>query len=620
MTALLFGKCFSLTGGGVYKKFISGDDYGINENMNGKKWFAALLLLCLMMSGCSQVRERLENALMESSGVLEDGDYLQYQALEASDQLDEAGVFISEEVERQRQAEVEMPSGTVRVTFARNDYLKITYFRDEALTDPLPAENCWLEPGDAVYASEPVLLNPNSSLYDFSQFLVREYDEAGKMKRVLAEPRDVPGLVFRIPENFSGTEISIIPLGGYRSRTVTLSAVYGSGEQEQILENGVWQINGRRYGNGTVALNPMESYRVVYDYSAYKEGWYFAGSTPESYWDRTSDGTITFLAVPTNEEHVDYTVRLHPYGSMTVGNAVNFQNAVDSLIDSASAIFGNKNVIGMQNIVELIQVNGISVGNNFSDTEINVPELKVGDEILIRVPADLKVIADGMALPAPELKNESREYRFSIPDREDMNFRLSVSRRNSETEGQWHVPSVARGTMALYDALGNRYAEGSELPAEDEKVTVEIRPDSGLCIYGKNVKDNVYRAEMSFASFVEKFDTIVSEHPIRPGIMVYIDTADELGECTFWSGNEQIFGQVMLREGQDLQFDYILRQDAGYEIILAPEDRGEAISLWSPLAANRQLDVTDALSGMTLRCRDFLTFKEGTTDVIEDPF
>ena len=77
----------------------------------------------------------------------------------------------------------------------------------------------------------------------------------------------------------------------------------------------------------------------------------------------------------------------------------------------------------------------------------------------------------------------------------------------------------------------------------------------------------------------------------------------------------------MLREGQDLQFDYMLYADSGLEITLTPADLKEAVNLWSPLAANRSLDVTEELNGRTLRCRDFLTFKEGAaTDVITDPF
>ena len=147
-----------------------------------------------------------------------------------------------------------------------------------------------------------------------------------------------------------------------------------------------------------------------------------------------------------------------------------------------------------------------------------------------------------------------------------------------------------------------------------------ITPDSDYCIYGKNVKNNVYRADMTYAEFMNKFDEIITSHPIKPGIMVTLDTADEQGDCAFWTGNEPISGLVMLREGQDLQFDYVLNSDSGLEISLSPEDLKQAVNLWSPYAANRSLDVTEEMNGKTLRCRDFLTFKEGATDVIKDPF
>ena len=55
----------------------------------------------------------------------------------------------------------------------------------------------------------------------------------------------------------------------------------------------------------------MESYRVAYDYSFYKDNWYFAGSSPESYWDNSSDGTIAFLAGPSDQVSMEYSVLLH---------------------------------------------------------------------------------------------------------------------------------------------------------------------------------------------------------------------------------------------------------------------------------------------------------------------
>ncbi len=593
--------------------------------MKMKRMCSILLpaLLCVMLlSGCGRIQEKIEEILWDHSGASDDQSYQQYRRLQSENRLDGDGLYRSDELERMQTALREEPAGAVHVSFARSEFLHFTYYRDEAMTEELPGENCRLNPGDAIYASAPVLSDRSSPLYRFEEFQIREYDEAGKMKRLLAESREAPGLVFRIPGDFSGTEISVMPLGGYRNRTVNFNAYSLQPDgQKRALENGVWEINGKRYGNVSVEIKPLESYRVVYDYGAYKDDWYFVESDPESYWDNSNDGTITFMAVPSDEERVDYSVRLHPYGRMTIGNAVSFQSAVDSFFDSASVIFGNKSVIETQNIISLLQVNGITVINNFSDTEVSIPRLKVGDEILIRVPEELKVIADGIALQPPVKTDGEWEYRFTVPDREDMDYRLSVSRRNTDADGVYHAGSVPRGTLAVFDSLGIEYTEGSELPAENEKVTVVITPDPDYCIYGKNVKDNVYRAEMSYSEFTARFDEIVVSHPIRPGIMVTIDTEDELGECTFWSGNDRISGTVMLREGQDLQFDFILRQDAGYEIILTPEDRGEAVSLWSPLAVNRQLDVTENLGGKTLRCRDYITLKEGgPANAAADPF
>ena len=583
-------------------------------------------LICALVSltalcGCSAVRDRLESVIWERSGIPGDVSYLEYKALESNSQLDDEGLYRSEELERQRNAAQEIPAGSVHVSFARNDYLGFSYYRDAEMTEALPSENCRLDPGDSIYVSEPVIMNPYDSLYYFDEFQIREYDASGNMKKLLAESRNAPGAIFTIPADFSGTEIAVIPLGKYRSRTVSLRAVYvHSGGQEQVLENGVWEINGKRYGNGEVRLDPMGSYRVVYDYSAYKDQWYYAGSEPEAYWDKSSEGTITFFAVPSNEEHVDYLVRLHPYVTMKISNGVSYLNAVDSFLDNAVVIFGNKSIIETQNIIDLIQINGITFVNNFSDTEVTVPDLKTGDRVLVRIPASLKLIAEGLSLPEPELKDGSREYRFTVPDRDDMDLMLSVSRRNDDPEAVFHVKPAARGTVVIYDVSGIRYQEGYEAPAADEKITVEIIPDSNFCIYGKNVKNNVYRADMTYQEYLEKYDEIISAHPIKPGIMVTLDTADEQGECTFWTGNEAISGHVMLREGQDLQFDYMLYSDSGLEITLSPEDLKQAVNLWSPLAANRSLDVTEELNGQTLRCRDFLTFKEGATDVIKDPF
>ena len=582
-------------------------------------FMAFLFLLC----GCSAVKERVVQILWENSGVPEDASYIQYREMEDENNLNEEGLYHSDIIDTLT-ADNEPPSGSVHVSFARNDFLHLEYYINEAMDEKPVNTGCYVNPGDTIYVSEVQSANPNNPLYKFSEIQVREIDENADSK-IIAVIRDVPGLLFHIPEDYKGTELSVVPIGKYEDRTVILNAVYVHPDgTETVLENGIWEINGKRYGNETVKLNPMESYRVVFDYSAYKDGWYFSGSNPEAYWDKSSDATITFLSVPSNLETVEYKVSLHPYGTMTIKNGVNYQSPVDSFLDSAATIFGNKSIIDTQNIIELLQVNNITNANNFSDTEITLSKLKSGDEILIRVPEDLKIIADGLKLPASEHREKSsREYLFAIPDTESMSFQLSVTRRNSDPDGVFHQLPLQNGELAIFDAAGLRYTDGSELPSESEKITVTITPVDQYCIYGKNVnaKDNVYRAEMKYSEFESNLQSILADHPIRPGIVVTIDTEDDSGNCVFWTGTEILTGTVVLREGQDLQFDYVLDQSAGYEIVLSQEERVQLINVWSPYAASRTLEVTDDLQGKVLRCRDFVTLKEGVkTNDFADPY
>ena len=576
-----------------------------------------------LLSGCDRIREKTTELLWDHSGIPENAEYQQYLELDASGDLDENGLYRSEVIEQQRMEEASEPQGSVRISFARNDHFLIDYYADEAMTIPLKGSEWRLDPGDAVYASAPAVVNQSSNLYRFSEFRVLEFDMAGNAHELASVTPDLPGLVFRIPEDFTGTELSVIPLGKYLKRTVTLNAgFFDENGRRSALDNIVWEINGTRYGSGSVQLDPMGVYRVVCDYSAYKDQWYFLQSSPESYWNKDSDGTITFFEVPSDTEHVDYQVSLHRYGFLKIGNGIDTLGGSDSLLDNAASLFLPRHDNEIQNPIELLQVNGITVSNDFSNSEISIPKLKSGDEVLIRVPEELKVIGSGLHIPQPESKNQSMEYRITIPDTNDMVFSLTVGMRNSESGGLFHPYSVKNGVMRVYDALGVEYTEGSELPYENEKVTVEITPDSGYCIYGKNIKNNSYRADMKYSDLTAKCDGILNDHPIRPGIKVTIDTSDDLGDCVFWSGNAPISGNVVLREDQDLQFDYMLRQDSGYELILTKEDAGEAINVWSPYAATRQMEVTDDLNGKTLRCRDFVTLKEGApaNDAASDLF
>ena len=580
------------------------------------------LLFIFLMSGCSSIENKISQLMWEKSGVADEIQYIQYEQMKSAGALDEEGLYHSKELEDLQAAESEKPNGSVHVSFARNEFIQIEYYRDEALTEVLETFNCRLDPGDTIYASAPVLKDPVNELYRFSEIRVQELDENGNIRKTLAAVRDLPGIIFQIPEDFTGSDLCIVPLGKYLSRKINLRAVYRHpDETESLLENGVWYVNGKMHGNGSLELNPLVSYRIAYDYNTYQENWYYAGSEPDSYWDKSSDAVITFLADPSDISVTDYVVRLHPYGSMKISNGIGYQNVVDSLLDGAANIFTNKSIIETQNIIDLFQVNGITQVNNFSDTEITAKKIKAGDEILLRIPADLKVIADGLDLPDSVLKEDTREYRFLIPDTEKMSYKLTVSRRNSDWDGIFHESSVEKGVLNVFDSTGIRYHEGSELPAENEKINLSITPDEGYCIYGKNVKNNIYKEEMKYTDYAASISTLITDHPIKPCIVVTLDTEDDLGSCVFWTGQKMISGTVFLSEGQDLQFDYLLNNYDDYEIILTPEEKAQAADIWSPYAASRVIDVNESLMNTTLRCRDFITLRERIkTDDITDSY
>ena len=568
-----------------------------------------ILILMVILSGCSVIEERISREMWERSGVAGEMSYIQYQQMLSADALDEDGTYHSSELEQYELGQIR--NGSVHVSFARNDYLFIEYFSDPDLTVKLETYQCRLDPGDPIYAAEPKVTNPVSSLYHFSEWRIVELDENGNVAKHLASVQDPSGEIYRIPEDFSGSELAIIPLGEYRDRTIMMNAVYRHQDgTKELLGNGYWSVDGKQYGNGSIKQNPLESGYVTYDYSSYQDGWYFDGSTPDHYWENSTDKKITFLTSIKDPEYIEYEIRLHPYGNMTIRNGVSYQNVLDSFIDSAATIFGNKSVIETQNIIDLVQVNGISAVNNFSDTELNIPKLRAGDEVLIRVPSDLKIISNDIVLPFPVESDAGRDYRFTVPDQDHMDFQLTVSKRNSRGDELFHERTVENAVLSVRDASGVEYREGSELPADDERITMTIRPLEDFCIYGRNVKNNIYEAVMKYADFEAGFDSIVFQHPVKPGIMVTFDTEDDYGTCAFWTGIERLSGTVMLREGQNLQFDYILDPDAGFEVVLTAEERKQLVEVWSPYASSRVLEVTDELQGKTLRCRDYVSLKE----------
>ena len=65
----------------------------------------------LLLAGCSAVDAKLEQALLEKSGILEQEDYLQYQQYQEKGCLDEDGQYFDPDLDVITSNEQEKPSG-----------------------------------------------------------------------------------------------------------------------------------------------------------------------------------------------------------------------------------------------------------------------------------------------------------------------------------------------------------------------------------------------------------------------------------------------------------------------------------------------------------------------------
>ena len=122
------------------------------------------VFVLLMISGCSNVNDflinRLEENALENAGILEDTEYQDYEKLMSSGQLDENGKYLGTVADMDENDDVEEASGQIHVTFANNSHISFIYYLDAEHTEQINTSNCYLNPGDCIYASDPKLVDP----------------------------------------------------------------------------------------------------------------------------------------------------------------------------------------------------------------------------------------------------------------------------------------------------------------------------------------------------------------------------------------------------------------------------------------------------------------------------
>jgi len=303
------------------------------------------LLFCT--SGCANINAKLEQVMLEKSGIHQEETYTQYLSFKDKKLLTADGYHTDIEL----LTEESIPADWVRVTFADNPFLKTSFYKDSALTDPIDMANCWLAPGDSIYAAPTKTRNPASDLYQLSAYHVYSYDASGAKTEVSQIPME-SGLLLQIPADAPAGGYSIVPIGEYHSRRVTMGAFYtdDDGKQHTIGNPGSWSIKyGSNHENGVELfcdkdaefISPLDEYTVRLNYD--HENYFFVGATPSA---NEKDGIISFRKASPTDPAQAYSVELHQYLSLTIklpaGGTIQLNNGPQGTIGKNKKYTFNK--------------------------------------------------------------------------------------------------------------------------------------------------------------------------------------------------------------------------------------------------------------------------------------
>lgn len=280
-----------------------------------------ILSLCAMvlLTGCSNVKQELENRILESSGITADSAYEQYGELAESKQLDESGVYIDSE-SLNVDVNFAETSGSIHVTFANNSYLGVQYFTDRELTERIDINSCYLNPGDSIYAAPAQNNNPNTKYYRLREYRIYEIDENGNRSEIASQPyAEEPDstLLYQIPSDFQGTELSLAPIGEFLSRQLTAKAyqVDDAGRKITLHNAGSWELNGEEEAVESLEVGAVDDYTLSYQYDS--EKYFFVASNPVYFSQSDDEGYVEFRKVEAkDDEDPTYEVELHPYLSL----------------------------------------------------------------------------------------------------------------------------------------------------------------------------------------------------------------------------------------------------------------------------------------------------------------
>lgn len=276
-----------------------------------KKNFLSLLpFTLLLLSGCSYLDAKVGEVFLNKSDISEQETYLTYQQYVETADPDENTRSINDTETS------EQTNDLIHVTFADNPYFETEYFTDADMKDIIDTHACYLHPGDTIYgqALSSNSSNPAPDLYALSEYRILEYDKEGNVQNTHKQSVSDDHIVYVIPEQVTSLELSVIPVGNYSDRDLSINVFYtdDAGNNCSLGNAGIWTINGETVSGNTVTINPLESYILTFTYDS--ENYFYVSSEPECFTrDPSSTGFVEFERADSTTEQTCYQVENKHY-------------------------------------------------------------------------------------------------------------------------------------------------------------------------------------------------------------------------------------------------------------------------------------------------------------------
>lgn len=348
--------------------------------------------IALGLSGCgmSDFDEAVNCQIEEESGIKNDEDYKQYEALKNDNKLNESDEYIEN---AEAEDDVEQIDGTIHVTVATNSNMNIKFYKDKELTQELGA-SFYMNPGDELYSSDIEIKNETGGSYVFDHYRICECDTNDKVVQIKDWVSPGGNVVMKIPGDFNGTELMVQPIGRYNLRNIKFKAYCYDAEGSKKNVSGKWWINDelKSEDNGEVEMSETDILATktnIVSYTYDNDSYYVVSSTPE-YWDLDeNDGKITFRSEDLVNGVNEFDIELHKY----IDVSINIVGSDEVTIDSQKYKIKNNNQT-------------FDLGRKW----------KVGDKIKVEAGKKIAYESDSLECGQPEDAGGKYIYTFTVKD------------------------------------------------------------------------------------------------------------------------------------------------------------------------------------------------------------